>query len=94
MSAVRCKKHHLSDAYCFDGFRPAEGKLRGVFGGPKGRVLPLIRRTKKLSVVRVAPFSMAGMTGSLGLFETYPAVIPMCTWRSNSDEWTVGSAAK
>lgn len=55
-------RRYLSDEYAFNGFRPQHGKVRGVFGGPQARILPLERRSKKHAVGNAAQYSMGGMT--------------------------------
>ena len=45
MGSEQGKKHHLSDGYSFEGFRPKEGKVRGISGKPQARILPLERRS-------------------------------------------------
>ena len=80
MAIKRGKKRYLSDAYSFDGFRPVN-KVRGIFGKPKARILPLIRRSKKQSAVNVAPCIENGTTASLRRYETYPAGIRTYIWK-------------
>ena len=46
MGVVRGRELHLSDGYMFEGFRPLEKKIRGMFGGSRARILPLERRSK------------------------------------------------
>jgi hypothetical protein len=60
------KRHHLADAYRFNGFRPQVSNGRGVFGEPKARILPLQRRSKKHLVGNVALYKADGMTGRPG----------------------------
>jgi hypothetical protein len=87
-------KRKLSDTYRFDGFRPEEGKVRGVFGQPKARILPLKRRSKKLVVVSAERNIEAGTTESCGRCETSHAETHICIWRSSSDAWTAGNARR
>jgi len=47
MGMAQGKKHHLSDAYRFEGFRPQRGKVRGIVGKPQAQILPLERRSSK-----------------------------------------------
>jgi hypothetical protein len=63
---VKGKRHHLADAYRFKGFRPQAGNMRGVFGEPKARILPLERRSKKHAAGNVALYRVDGMTGRPG----------------------------
>ena len=90
MSVKRGKKRCLSDAYSFDGFRPVD-KVRGIFGKPKARILPLIRRSKKQSAVNVAPCTEDGMTASSRGYEIYPTGIRTCIWKLNTGVWTAGN---
>ena len=90
MAIKRGKKRYLSDAYSFDGFRPVD-KVRGIFGKPKARILPLIRRSKKQFAVNVAPCIEIGMTASSRRYETYPAGIRTCIWKLNTGVWTAGN---
>ena len=47
MGDTQSKKFSLSDAYRFEGFRPQEGKVRGIFGKPQAQIMPLARRSMK-----------------------------------------------
>jgi hypothetical protein len=64
MTTGRRKKRHLSDGYRFDGFRPLDGQVRGVFGGNVARILPLERRSKKPFADVVAQCTISGMTAN------------------------------
>jgi hypothetical protein len=88
------KKRHLADAYCFEGFRPAAGKVRGIFGKPQARILPLKRRSKKHVAANVAIYTVGGMTGSSSWCEMCPAETRTYTWNLNSGAWTAGYAVK
>jgi hypothetical protein len=56
------KRRRLRDAYRFKGFSPQDGKLRGIFGEPQARILPMKRRSKKHAVESVAQLISDGMT--------------------------------
>ncbi len=47
MDVAPGKKYRLSDPYRFDGFRPQDGKVRGIFGKPQDQILPLARYSIK-----------------------------------------------
>jgi hypothetical protein len=94
MGAVRGKRRRLSDGFRFEGFRPQDGKVRGKFGGAKGRILPLERRSKKQFVDRVEPCTGSGTTARLSWYETCPAGTCKSTLRLSTDVWTAGCAAK
>jgi hypothetical protein len=94
MVSRQTRKLDLSDAYCFDGFRPETRKVRGIFGGPKARILPLKRRSKKHAAEDVAQFSEAGMTESASSCGTYPAEIRKSSWKSSSGVWTARCAVR
>lgn len=91
---MRVKKRQLSDAYRFDGFRPEPDKVRGMFGAPQARILPLKRRSKKHDAVNAVPCVTDGTTEKPNLFATCRVVIRTSIWRSSSDVWTAGIAAK
>lgn len=61
MATSKKRVRRLWDAYAFSGFRPLPA-VRGVFGDPKGRVVNLTRRSKKLSVAAVGACSLVGTT--------------------------------
>ena len=94
MDIVSGKKRQLSDTYRFEGFRPQEGKVRGVFGKPQARILSLTRRSKKRAAESVAPYNRDGMTASPSGYGTCPAGTRMCIWRLNTGVWTAGNAAR
>lgn len=56
------KRRRLCDAYRFKGFSPQDGKLRGIFGEPQARIVPMKRRSKKHAAGSVAQLISAGMT--------------------------------
>jgi transposase len=47
MDVAPARKYRLSDSYRFEGFRPQEGKVRGIFGKPQAKILPMKRRSSK-----------------------------------------------
>jgi len=47
MDVAPAKKYRLSDSYRFEGFRPLDGKVRGIFGKPHAKILPMERRSSK-----------------------------------------------
>jgi transposase len=47
MGASPKRKRRLWDAYAVPGFRPLP-TVRGIFGGPKARIITLVRRSKTL----------------------------------------------
>ena len=90
----RSKKRNLSDAYRFEGFHPQAGKLRGVFGKPKARILPLERRSKKHVVENVALYRAAGTIARQSWYEICLAVIRTYILRLNIGVCTAGSVAR
>lgn len=64
MGFVRGKERRLSDAYRFKGFSPQDKKVRGIFGEPQARILPMKRRSKKHAAENVALHIASGMTAS------------------------------
>lgn len=94
MDIATGKKRQLSDAYRFEGFRPQEGKMRGIFGKPQARILPLTRRSKKHAAGSVAPYNADGMTASPSGYGTCPAGTCMCSLRLNAGAWTAGNAVR
>lgn len=94
MGMSRVKKRRLADAYCFEGFRPQAGKVRGMFGKPKARILPLERRSKKHVVGSVALYRPDGMTAKRDLYETCLAGTHTSTLRLTFDELAARNAAR
>ena len=74
------RKKRLWDAYRFPGFRP-EATVVGVFGDPKARVIPLIRRSKKRLAAHAVASSRVGMIGSVVAYGISPAATHESTWR-------------
>jgi len=68
--------------------------VRGIFGAPKARILPLKRRSKKRSVVYVEQLITSGMTARRGKSEIFPAAIRMYIWNWKFDESNVRLVAK
>lgn len=62
MDLEKGKRRRLRDAYRFKGFSPQDGKLRGIFGEPQARILPMKRRSKKHAAESVAQLISDGMT--------------------------------
>lgn len=94
MGVVREKSRKLSDAYRFDGFDPEPAKVRGVFGNPNARILPLKRRSKKHDAANAAPLVEVGMIARPSSFVTCHVETRMSTWKLNSGAWTAGRAAR
>ena len=83
----------LEDTYRFSGFRPL-ATVRGVFGDPKVRILPLQRWGKKHSVGPVAVAIAGFTTTSSAGFGTCPVATRVSTWRSPFVGYGVGLAGK
>ena len=79
----------LWDAYAFPGFRP-EATVKGVFGDPKARVIPLHRRTKKPPAAAADAANGAGTTAGSGGSGTSP----VATRGSISNSRCAGSSAR
>lgn len=92
MGIGRRKKLRLVDSYRFDGFYPHEEKMRGKFGEPKARILPLTRRSKKHGADSAELSTKDGMTVSLGVCGICPPGTRMCILRLSVDGWTASSA--
>jgi len=75
------RQRRLWEAYAFPGFRP-HSTVRGVFGDPKARVITLVRRSKKRSVVAARERTGSGTTGACGARAICPAAMRVFT--SNS----------
>jgi hypothetical protein len=91
---MRVRKRQLSDAYRFDGFRPEAEKVRGVFGKPKARILPLKRRAKKVCAAVAVRRLVDGTIGKPSSFVICPVETPMFYWRLSSGVSIVESAAR
>lgn len=91
---VKNRKRHLSDGYRFNGFRPKDSEVRGVFGGYPALILPLKRRSKKLFVDVVALSTVGGTTVSSSWYEIFRAVTNMFTWRLSTGVWIARFAGK
>ena len=87
------RARQLRDTYRFSGFYPA-GKVRGVFGAPKVRVLTLCRRQKKRRVEYVADGTPAFMTKGFGVCATCLVESIASTWNCLYAVWTVATANK
>ena len=64
MDLGKGKERNLSDAYRFKGFSPKDKKVRGIFGEPKARILPMKRNQKKHAAESAALQIARGMTAS------------------------------
>jgi hypothetical protein len=92
MAVALGKKQYMSDACHFRGFSPQHGNVRGIFGKPKARVLPLKRRSKKHVAGNVAQRISRGMTKRRNLYGTCLVLINTSTWRLTTGECCAGSA--
>jgi hypothetical protein len=81
----------LRDLYAFPGFVPA-ATIRGVFGDPYAVVLDLRRRRKKRAVACAVPVSAPSTISCHGESAISIAVDGVCTWRSPSGAFSVGTA--
>ena len=87
------KDKRLWDAYRFPGFSP-EHTLSGIFGDSRARIIGLIRRGKKLSVVAVASSITPSTTGRPARFAICPVQTCAFIWKWRSAEWLVEGAGK
>jgi len=87
------KHKHLWDTYRFSGFYP-EHTLSGIFGDPKGRVIGLVRRGKKVSVEPVGLSNAPSTIGRSEGFETCPVATPGSTWMWKSAGFSVAGARR
>jgi hypothetical protein len=94
LTMAKHKKRHLADAYRFDGFMPQPCRVRGLFGAPKARVLPLLRRSKKRSVTAAQPCITVGMTARQGWCAICPVATHMSTWKWKYGVFSAERAAK
>ena len=94
MGRARANRCNVMDGYRFEGFRPQLGKVRGVFGGPAARILPLQRRSKKPYAAGVVLYTARGMTASSNWYGTCPAGTWISTWRLNTGVLIAAVAAK
>jgi hypothetical protein len=83
----------LSDTYAFEGFRPLSS-VRGVFGDPRGRVIALVRRSKKRCAAVAEKCSTVGTTVESARFEICPVGIRECPWSSRCAGFFVEAVAK
>ena len=72
-------KRHLADTYRFEGFTPKADKVRGIFGHPKARILPLRRHSKKRAAGLADRFTLAGTTARYAWCVIYRVAIPRYT---------------
>lgn len=73
------RRRRLSDEYRFEGFRPDEKRVRGVFGGPPALIVPLKRRSKKLSAGSAEHYTTVGTIASVNWYEMFRAETRMST---------------
>jgi hypothetical protein len=73
------KKRKLLDTYRFPGFRPEQSVI-GIFGDPKARIIPLIRKEKKRHAEPAGWFIPIFTTGRSEEFGTCLAAIPASIW--------------
>ena len=93
MSAWRARKRRLWDAYAFPGFRP-EATVRGIFGGPKARIIRLRRRSKKRDALVVDAGIRAGTIVRSGEYVISRAAILAYISSSKYGACAVGRVAK
>ncbi len=86
------KRRRLADAYTFPGFRPLE-RVQGLFGDPKARLITLVRRGKKRSVVLAVSRTEPGTTAGAVGFGICPVPTTASTWIWSCGAWTAGGAA-
>jgi hypothetical protein len=70
------KIKRLRDSYSFPDFVPGMS-VTGIFGDPKGRVIHLTRRSKKLYARHASAFSLAGTIRDHDELGIIPAEIPV-----------------
>ena len=71
--ATERKRKRLIDAYRFPGFEPRDD-IRGIFGDPLARVIPLFRRSKKRSAKTAGESTRAGTTARHDVLAISPAL--------------------
>jgi hypothetical protein len=93
MAASAKRKRRLWDAYAFSGFRP-EGKVHGIFGDPKARIIRLSRRSKKHCAVVAVALTKVGTIARSVAYAIFRA--PTRGYFSNSkcDAFFAGFVAK
>jgi hypothetical protein len=87
------KHKRLLDAYRFEGFVPLN-RIRGFFGDPLARIIPLRRRGKKRFVESVEKFPGFSMTAKHVWCGTSPAGITGYTWKWKFVGFTAKVAAR
>jgi hypothetical protein len=85
------KKRRLWDEYRFPGFHP-RAEVKGIFGDPKARIIPLQRRQKKLYAEHAGACVGVSTTGRRGGYGIWAAGKHGFTWRWRFDGYSVGSA--
>src|SRR5512140_1384007 len=91
--ATAPKRKRLLDAYRFAGFEPRDD-IRGIFGDPLARVIPLVRRSKKQSARNAGGCIRAGTTERCERRATCRAPTPGFTWSSRYGASAVRATAK
>jgi len=87
------KTRRLLDEYRFPGFRPV-ANIKGRFGDPRARIIPLRRRQKKQSVAVAEQFIKAIMTTKHDLFVICHVVASGFIWRWTYAALSVINAVK
>lgn len=87
------KHKSLLDTYRFEGFVPLN-QIRGVFGDPLVRIIPLQRRGKKRFVEGVEDFPGFFTTAKHGWCGTSLAGITGYTWKWRYDGFSAGVVAR
>jgi hypothetical protein len=78
---TKASKKSLLDAYQFDGYKTGRF-AKGKFGDKHALVLPLIRRSKKVSAHNAESFIAADTIARPRLFATCPVAPGEFTWSS------------
>src|SRR5207245_6426695 len=89
---MRKFRRQLRDAYRFPGFVPVD-QVRGMFGDPRVRVVPLRRRRKKRRVVSARLCAAAFTIGDRGWRAICPAARCESTWSWRYGGWPARSVA-
>ena len=87
------KHKRLLDAYRFEGFVPLN-RIRGVFGDPLIRIIPLQRRGKKRFAEVAGGFPGLSMTEKPGWCGTSLVGITESIWKWRFDGSIVGDVAR
>ena len=87
------KKRALQDEYRFPGFYP-KANIQGMFGDPKARVITLVRRPKKWSVVSAGKCTGVFTIERYGVCGIYPVETCAFIWMWKSDGFSAWSAGR